>query len=237
TTFYCSSSKLEEEEDQITLCEEGEAIERNPFQPNVETKVDASVEDSGIANVEASVKASETLGRENPKSAENLGKSDLSPFADANVDAGTSTKAMSDSVVDSLKGTVPETDVVPDVDTSMAQENVKDQIIPETPEHMITAEIEKSPENVMTSNEEIHSDEHTVVNSQSDESMKTMSANKEDDLSVDKNVNADVVDVDDLASEERSIEKTPVPNIAKRLRSNSGKVVASVSEPDVTTEF
>ncbi|MCI10832.1 envelope-like protein, partial [Trifolium medium] len=66
--------------------------------------------------------------------------------------------------------------------------------------------------------------------------MKTMSANKEDDLSVDKNVNADVVDVDDLASKEWSIEKTPVPSIAKRLMSNSGKVVASVSELAKTTK-
>ncbi|MCI81351.1 hypothetical protein A2U01_0102624, partial [Trifolium medium] len=38
----------------------------------------------------------------------------------------------------------------------------------------------------------------------------------------------DVVNVDDLESEERSVEKTPVPTIDKRLRSQSGKVVASV---------
>ncbi|MCI46671.1 hypothetical protein A2U01_0067912, partial [Trifolium medium] len=32
----------------------------------------------------------------------------------------------------------------------------------------------------------------------------------------------------DLVSEERSVEKTPTPTIAKRLRSQSGKDVASV---------
>ncbi|MCI70903.1 hypothetical protein A2U01_0092166, partial [Trifolium medium] len=74
---------------------------------------------------------------------------------------------MSNSVVESLKGTVPETDVVPDLDTSVAQENVKDQTIPETPERVITPEKEKSPENVMAGN---ISDDNTVVNSQSDES-------------------------------------------------------------------
>ncbi|MCI66468.1 hypothetical protein A2U01_0087726, partial [Trifolium medium] len=38
----------------------------------------------------------------------------------------------------------------------------------------------------------------------------------------------DVVNVDDLKSEEKSVEKTPAPTIAKRLRSQSGKDVASV---------
>ncbi|MCI49688.1 hypothetical protein A2U01_0070932, partial [Trifolium medium] len=68
--------------------------------------------------------------------------------------------------------------------------------------------------------------------------MKTVSANNEDDLSADKDKNADmnVVDVDDLVSEERSIEKTHVPSIAKRLRSRSGKVVPSASEPVKTTK-
>ncbi|MCI89917.1 hypothetical protein A2U01_0111206, partial [Trifolium medium] len=68
-----------------------------------------------------------------------------------------------------LKETVPETDVVPDVDTSLAQESMKDQDIPETSEHVTTPENEKSPDKLMTSNEENLSDEHTVVNSQSDE--------------------------------------------------------------------
>ncbi|MCH93129.1 hypothetical protein A2U01_0014077, partial [Trifolium medium] len=58
--------------------------------------------------------------------------------------------------------------------------------------------------------------------------MKTVYANHEDDMSAekDKNTDLDVVDVDDIVSVERSVKKTPVPSIAKRLRSNSGKVVA-----------
>ncbi|MCI72507.1 hypothetical protein A2U01_0093770, partial [Trifolium medium] len=43
-----------------------------------------------------------------------------------------------------------------------------------------------------------------------------------------KNDDNDVVNIDDLESEERSAEKTPAPSIAKMLRSQSGKVVASV---------
>ncbi|MCI57589.1 hypothetical protein A2U01_0078840, partial [Trifolium medium] len=66
--------------------------------------------------------------------------------------------------------------------------------------------------------------------------MKTVSANIEDNVSIDKNVGTETnfVDVDDLTSGERSTKKNPAPSIAKRLRSNSGKVVATTSEPAKT---
>ncbi|MCI64209.1 hypothetical protein A2U01_0085467, partial [Trifolium medium] len=59
--------------------------------------------------------------------------------------------------------------------------------------------------------------------------MKTVSANDKNDLSVDKRVgaNVDVVNVDDIQSEDVSVDKTPGPGIAKRLRSRSGKTVPS----------
>ncbi|MCI89609.1 hypothetical protein A2U01_0110898, partial [Trifolium medium] len=62
------------------------------------------------------------------------------------------------------------------------------------------------------------------------ESVKSVSTEKDDTVAADqgKNNDKDVVNVDDLVYEERSVEKTPVPTIAKRLRSQSGKVVASV---------
>ncbi|MCI53299.1 hypothetical protein A2U01_0074545, partial [Trifolium medium] len=47
---------------------------------------------------------------------------------------------------------------------------------------------------------------------------------------------AHAIDVDDLTSGERSIENNPSPSIAKRLRSNSSKVVATASEPIKTTK-
>ncbi|MCI03055.1 envelope-like protein, partial [Trifolium medium] len=63
-----------------------------------------------------------------------------------------------------------------------------------------------------------------------------MSVNDEDNLSADKSVATDtvVVNVDDIQSEEVSVERTPGPSIAKRLRSGSGKVVPSASEPGKT---
>ncbi|MCI53314.1 hypothetical protein A2U01_0074560 [Trifolium medium] len=44
----------------------------------------------------------------------NQGESDLNSSANVNVDVVASAKAMIDSVIDSLKKTVPTTDVVPD---------------------------------------------------------------------------------------------------------------------------
>ncbi|MCI42621.1 hypothetical protein A2U01_0063858, partial [Trifolium medium] len=104
-------------------------------------------------------------------------------------------------------------------------------VVPETPEDVPATGNEKSPTNVSV-DEENWSEDHTVVNSHSDESMKTVSV--EDDIvpvdqgKIDDN---EEVNVDDLESEERSVEKTPAPTIAKRLRSQSGKVVASVVSP------
>ncbi|MCI46554.1 hypothetical protein A2U01_0067794, partial [Trifolium medium] len=62
------------------------------------------------------------------------------------------------------------------------------------------------------------------------ESVKTISVEKDHSEPADqgKKDDNDVVNVDELESEERSIERTPAPTIAKRLRSQSGKAVASV---------
>ncbi|MCI90218.1 hypothetical protein A2U01_0111509, partial [Trifolium medium] len=54
----------------------------------------------------------------------------------------------------------PETDIVPNTDMSMAPDTVVDKNVPDT------AEKEKTPEVVMTGN---NSGDNTIVNSQSDE--------------------------------------------------------------------
>ncbi|MCI49404.1 envelope-like protein, partial [Trifolium medium] len=68
--------------------------------------------------------------------------------------------------------------------------------------------------------------------SQSDESLKTVSEHLEDIESAKKNNNADlnVVDVDNLTSRDSPAEKNSPPSMAKRLRSNSGKAVATADE-------
>ncbi|MCI87541.1 hypothetical protein A2U01_0108825, partial [Trifolium medium] len=68
--------------------------------------------------------------------------------------------------------------------------------------------------------EEDWSEDHNVVNSPSNESVKTVSVEKDHFVPADqgKNDDTDVVNVDDIVSEERSVERTPAPTIAKRLR-------------------
>ncbi|MCI94336.1 hypothetical protein A2U01_0115634, partial [Trifolium medium] len=65
------------------------------------------------------------------------------------------------------------------------------------------------------------SNDNTVILSQSDESLKTVSENVEKDVSAEKNKVADenVIDVDNLDSGESPAEKTIAPSISKRLRS------------------
>ncbi|MCI97457.1 hypothetical protein A2U01_0118758, partial [Trifolium medium] len=67
-------------------------------------------------------------------------------------------------------------------------------------------------------------------------SLKTVSENVEKDVSSDKNKDANekVIDVDNLNSEESPAETTMAPRISKRLRSKSGKVVLTDSEPTKT---
>ncbi|MCI76410.1 hypothetical protein A2U01_0097680, partial [Trifolium medium] len=74
--------------------------------------------------------------------------------------------------------------------------------VPETPEDVPNTGNEKSPEKLVTGNEENWLEDHAVVNSHSDESMKTVSVEKDDSVPADQGKNADVVNIDDLESEE-----------------------------------
>ncbi|MCI41979.1 hypothetical protein A2U01_0063213, partial [Trifolium medium] len=92
---------------------------------------------------------------------------------------------------------------------------------------------EKATKTTVTGNV---SDDNTVVLSQSDENLKTVSEDIESDGG-EKNKVADenVIDVDNLISEESPAEKTIVPNISKRLRSKSDKVVITDDKTPKTT--
>ncbi|MCI89720.1 hypothetical protein A2U01_0111009, partial [Trifolium medium] len=66
----------------------------NPFKStNVESDVTASGMIKSAADVDASAKASETIGLVKPRSAENLGKSNVNPNVDETTVAEASTKA------------------------------------------------------------------------------------------------------------------------------------------------
>ncbi|MCI46815.1 hypothetical protein A2U01_0068056, partial [Trifolium medium] len=89
-----------------------------------------------------------------------------------------------------------ETDVVPNVDTTVVPKTVLSQDTPGTPDQMTTTKKEKTPDETMTDN--------AITKSQTDESMKTVEAEIEEDPSVDKDMNddTDVVIVDDIVSKE-----------------------------------
>ncbi|MCI90054.1 hypothetical protein A2U01_0111344, partial [Trifolium medium] len=70
----------------------------------------------------------------------------------------------------------------------------------------------------------------TVVNSQFDESMKTVVADSEKDTSIDP----DDVIVDDTVSKDRSAIKT-LASVVGRTRSRAGKNVATASTPVQTS--
>ncbi|MCI46987.1 hypothetical protein A2U01_0068228, partial [Trifolium medium] len=105
--------------------------------------------------------------------------------------------------VESVTETVQETVAMINAEASVPAKNV----VPDTPEHAVTPEEEKSPNQVMTDN---ISDDNTVVLSQSDESLKTVSENVEKDVSAEKNKVTDenVIDVDNLNSGESPAETT-----------------------------
>ncbi|MCI15359.1 hypothetical protein A2U01_0036497 [Trifolium medium] len=94
--------------------------------------VNLVVEASVIAT-DVSVKESETLVFENPKSAENLGEINLG-CSDGNKDVdGASTKDTSGPVMKSPKESVPETNVVSDATPSAREEGLENTVIPDSP--------------------------------------------------------------------------------------------------------
>ncbi|MCI56754.1 hypothetical protein A2U01_0078005, partial [Trifolium medium] len=90
---------------------------------------------------------------------------------------------------------------------SAREEGLENTGIPDSPENVTVTEKEKDTETPVTGDA---SDDDTIVLSQSDESLKTVSENVEKDVSAEKNKVTDknVIDVDNLNSGESPAEKT-----------------------------
>ncbi|MCI46323.1 hypothetical protein A2U01_0067563, partial [Trifolium medium] len=89
-------------------------LSENPFKAsNVESNVAASGTSEIVANIDATVKASETLGSNKPRSVENLGKDDVNPTV-----AEASTKADVNPNVDFVQKLESETHAEQDVTPS-----------------------------------------------------------------------------------------------------------------------
>ncbi|MCH97836.1 envelope-like protein, partial [Trifolium medium] len=161
-------------------------------------------------NVKTYKQTSETLGKENPHFDEPHSAFTSNVANDPNLKIPSSTGDMSD---DAAVPTKANFDFVP--------ENVN------------MSEKEKSPENMVNDNA---SDNNTVVNSHSKESMKTVSENFDNEsVEKDKSGDVNVIDIYEVVSKDKSAEKTPTPSIAKRLRSNTGKAVSSPNKLARTT--
>ncbi|MCI32465.1 hypothetical protein A2U01_0053679, partial [Trifolium medium] len=88
--------------------------------------------------------------------------------------------------------------------------------VPGTPKNTSGPEKDRSPENVMPGNAY---DTNTVANTPSDGSVHTK---------------PDVVEINDQTSEDNLVEEVPATSMAKRLRSNTGKGVATASQQATT---
>jgi hypothetical protein len=133
-------------------------------------------------NAVAYGKTSETLDLGKSKESVVLEENVLKPFDNPSTDASGSTKTMIKSVHESLKETAHEIDVVPDVDTSMAQEKSQGEDIPKGYFELNMPANEKDLENLNTHHEGSVSADNTVENSQSDKSMKIVSVNNDDNI-------------------------------------------------------
>ncbi|MCI23981.1 hypothetical protein A2U01_0045164, partial [Trifolium medium] len=183
-------------------------LSENPFKSsNVELNVTASSTSKSVANVDASGNASETLRLEKPRSDENLGKSDLNPLLMILLLVKPLPRLlMTLLLTNDVQNVTPsgqtfdKPDDVIDATASDAVENLENDV-PDTTEDVPATGNEKSP-NEVTIDEENWSEDHTVVNSHSDESMMTISGDKEDSVPADqgKNDDNDVVNIDDLES-------------------------------------
>ncbi|WJX67888.1 hypothetical protein P8452_52315 [Trifolium repens] len=82
---------------------------------------------------------------------------------------------------------------------SIVSNAVEDTVVPDSSENVTVPEKEKTPDQALTDN---LSDNNTIVNSQGDKSMKTVSAHLGKSEPSDKNVGteAPTVDLDDLTS-------------------------------------
>lgn len=156
----------------------------------------------------------------------NQGKYDLNSSANVNSAVDASTKVNSYCIDEYIKETVLETNVVPDVYTFVAPDTGVGKNDQDNPDQVDTTEQERIPVVVRTDN---NSGNNVMSYSKSDESIRSLFADKEP--SVDKSVgdDPDVVIVNDIVAGNKSLDKTPSANVVGRIRSRAGKNVTTVN--------
>jgi len=249
TAFKSTTKKkrtVKNDESKVALSMTDLYVKENPFKA---FEADTTAQASKNAEYEETSKISPdvvTFSHENgnpdttlmsdvPESGRKLGLEDLNTAIDSTEymdmdipNTGNDTKVDVSVEKDPENSDVQE-DVGPDVETSLGQpDNLVDD----------TAKIvgEKEPSFETAPEKEVNSG-NTVVNSHSEvneESEEDPKENQEEDYSEDKEKDKGVVDVDSLDSDEIPLINTFSESVAKRLRSNKGKVVTSVNKTSKT---
>ncbi|XP_045810321.1 uncharacterized protein LOC123904738 [Trifolium pratense] len=179
----------------------------NPATANVDVNVEAS--DSSKKNLSLELDLTETLGLEKPRSAEKLGETSLEN-PDVVVDViGANSKAnlVSEMTIDENAGSG--LDAANDATASEAHVDISTSVVPDSPNSPVVPVNEKDTET------SIPADVTTQDKSKSVRMPDTSEAN--------------VIDVESL-----QFKSTPKAGISRRLRSNTGKDIATPSEATKT---
>ena len=214
-------------------------VKENPFKS---TKVETSMQDAKNTKDDETLKISadvstpdlekgnpdETLISNVPESGRKLGLEDLNDAIDStenmDIDTGNETK-VNDSVGKDPDETDVQEDVGPDVETSLGQPSNTGGVTT-TDGGDKDSSFETAPEKNVNSN-------NSIENSFSEEGKESEEISKEteeEECSKDKEKDKDVVDVDELDLDNIPLVNTLGDSVAKRLRSNKGKVVFFASK-------
>ncbi|XP_045822037.1 uncharacterized protein LOC123914921 [Trifolium pratense] len=178
----------------------------SPIKSNVD--VNAGAPGSSMKNLMSDI-SSENLGLENPRTAEKLGKPSLEKPDDIFDDIGATTKANPESEMIFSEKLVPEQDAANDATASAAQVDVSTTVVPDSPNSPVVPVNEKDTETIIPAD--------------------VITQDKGKTASMPDTSEANVIDVESL-----QFKSTPRAGISRRLRSNTGKDIATPSEATKT---
>ncbi|XP_045810736.1 uncharacterized protein LOC123905146 [Trifolium pratense] len=180
----------------------------NPATANVDVNVEAS--DSSKKNLSSELDLTETLGLEKPRSAEKLGETSLENPNAVVDEIGANSKAnlVSEMTVDENAGSG--IDAANDATASEAHVDISASVVPDSPNSPVVPVNEKGTETTIPAD--------------------VTTQDKGKTASMPDTTEANVIDVESL-----QFKSTPRAGITRRLRSNTGKDIATPSEATKTT--
>ncbi|XP_045831268.1 uncharacterized protein LOC123922614 [Trifolium pratense] len=179
----------------------------NPATANVDVNVEAS--DSSKKNLSSELDLTETLGLEKPRSAEKLGETSLENPNVVFDEIGANSKAnlVSEMTVDENTGSG--LDAANDATASAAHVDISTSVVPESPNSPVAPVHEEGTETTIPAD--------------------VITQDKGKTASMPDTSEANVIDVESL-----QFKSTPRAGISRRLRSNTGKDIATPSEATKT---